>query len=334
MSEGRGRILVLDGDQAAALAAVRSFARAGHLVEVADCVAKPLSGFSRHCVKRYRYPPPKLEPAAFRDWLEDRLTATDYELVLPITDDSLQPIAAERDRFAAHAILAVAPEPGLGIFTDKDRTMALAAEVGVPVPRGLTLRRAADLEAALAELDFPVVVKPARSVVEAADGYRSALSVRYAADREELERLVAEALKHGPVLLQERVPGDGVGVEVLCDRGEVIAAFQHRRLHEWPLTGGGSSYRESVAVEPQLVEDARRLMRAAGYHGVAMVEFKRCAASGRRALMEVNARFWGSLPLPVAARSGPDTGSACAPASSRATSSGRSRSCGGATRTR
>jgi protein-tyrosine-phosphatase len=43
------------------------------------------------------------------------------------------------------------------------------------------------------------------------------------------------------------------------------------------------------------------LVRAAGWHGVAMVEFKLDEVTGECRLMEVNGRFWGSLPLAVAA---------------------------------
>jgi protein-tyrosine-phosphatase len=78
-------------------------------------------------------------------------------------------------------------------------------------------------------------------------------------------------------------------------------AFQHRRLHEVPLTGGGSSLRVSEAVRPALRAASEQLMRALGWHGVAMVEFKYAPATGEFRLMEINGRFWGSLPLAVAA---------------------------------
>jgi predicted ATP-grasp superfamily ATP-dependent carboligase len=53
-------------------------------------------------------------------------------------------------------------------------------------------------------------------------------------------------------------------------------------------------------VAPDLAEYGRRLLAAVRWRGVAMVEFKRCARTGRAALMEVNGRLWGSLQLAVA----------------------------------
>ena len=91
-----------------------------------------------------------------------------------------------------------------------------------------------------------------------------------------------------------------MGVEVLYREGEVLAAFQHERVHE-PMSGGCSTYRKSLALLPELMDAARKLMRAMQYTGVGMVEFKVNPADGSWILIEINGRFWGSLPLSVAA---------------------------------
>ena len=93
------------------------------------------------------------------------------------------------------------------------------------------------------------------------------------------------ALRYGSVLLQEYIGGQGVGIELIADQGKIVYAFQHLRLHEIPLTGGGSSLRTSVAVEPALLEASAKLMAALAWHGVAMVEFKRDTGSGKFSLM-------------------------------------------------
>ncbi len=59
--------------------------------------------------------------------------------------------------------------------------------------------------------------------------------------------------------------------------------------------------RKSVAVNPVLLAASRRLIKALDWHGVAMVEFKWNPATGEYWLMEINGRFWGSLPLACAA---------------------------------
>jgi len=50
-----------------------------------------------------------------------------------------------------------------------------------------------------------------------------------------------------------------------------------------------------------MVEAAHALLGSLRWHGVAMVEFKLDPRDGRPKLMEINGRFWNSLPLAVAA---------------------------------
>ncbi|HEX5632505.1 MAG TPA: ATP-grasp domain-containing protein, partial [Gemmatimonadales bacterium] len=102
-----------------------------------------------------------------------------------------------------------------------------------------------------------------------------------------------------PLLLQQRIVGPGTGIFLLVWDGETRAVFAHRRLREKPPSGGVSVLSESVAAEPDLVAQSRRLLDAFGWRGVAMVEYKRDAATGVPYLMEINGRFWGSLQLAV-----------------------------------
>jgi len=102
-------------------------------------------------------------------------------------------------------------------------------------------------------------------------------------------------------LIQEFIPPDGdtLGVEALFNKdSEPRATFVHRRLREYPVSGGPSTLRESVYA-PELVEMALKLLKALGWYGVAMVEFKVDPRDNIPKLMEVNPKFWGSIQLPI-----------------------------------
>lgn len=291
--------LVLDGDQPSALAIVRSLGRRGIAVTVASADAQPLAGFSRHARARLRYPDPLREEQAFIAWLVQRQAERPGELVIPVTERTVVPILRHRSQLQDQRI-AIAPSEALEQVLDKDRTLQLAAALGIAVPRSVSVSTVDQLAGAAATLGFPVVVKPSRSVGQG-EGQRVQLSVSYAHSAAELETQVRQALRFGAVILQEFFRADGVGIELIADRGVVRHAFQHRRLHEVPLTGGGSSLRISEVVVPALLAASEQLVRALGWHGVAMVEFKYQRATGEFRLMEINGRFWGSLPLAVAA---------------------------------
>ena len=293
------RVLVLDADLVPALAIARSLHRYGLTVDVASATDYPITGYSSATHTSFRYPDPLTDEQNFVAWLAGRVGDGRYALVIPVTERTVVPIASHRARFGATQI-AIASDTALAAVLDKARTLDLAHTLGIPAPRTAAIEHIDQLDAHAAEFEFPVVIKPTRSF-GARDNQRTQLSVDYAFNTNELRAKATHALRYGSVLLQEYVGGQGVGIELIADHGKIVYAFQHLRLHEVPLSGGGSSLRKSVAVDPALLAASAKLMTALAWHGVAMVEFKCDPASGTFSLMEINGRFWGSLPLAIAA---------------------------------
>jgi protein-tyrosine-phosphatase/predicted ATP-grasp superfamily ATP-dependent carboligase len=292
----RGRVLVLDGDRIPALDIVRSLGRTGLHVSVAASTPEAIAFSSRYAHARLQYPDPAPEYAPFIDWLEGELRRHQYDLVIPVTDLTTVPISKQLKRLQPLAALAAESYDKLRIVCDKNQTLELAGLVGVPCPATVVVHDATELDRCAASLSFPVVCKPLTSSVWSVSGFVSR-TVFYAVDQDELRREVSKALAAGPVMLQEYRKGIGVGIEVLARSGQLLQVFQHQRLHELPLTGGGSTYRVSVPVDPLLHDYASRLLGALGWTGVAMVEFRVDPGTRDVSLMEINGRFWGSLPL-------------------------------------
>jgi predicted ATP-grasp superfamily ATP-dependent carboligase len=113
----------------------------------------------------------------------------------------------------------------------------------------------------------------------------------------ELRQLLSRITDQESFLVEGYFEGVGVGVSVLARDGEILQAFQHRRLRQG--RGGSSSYRVSERLNPDLQAACRRLCRHIGMTGVCMFEFRWNPDTHAWILLETNARFWGSLPLPV-----------------------------------
>ena len=288
-----------DASRGSAIAFIRSLGRRGWRVTAADTDRRSAGFRSRYASDRLVYPAPMVDADAAVGAILEAVRRTGVDLVIPITDEIGLPLAAARDRFAGLSCLAVPDPAALAVAHDKAQTMDLAERLGVPIP--LTRRVATADEAidAARELGWPVVVKPQVSREPRDDGTVEAFTVSYAADAAGLRARVAALEGRTGVLLQRWRPGEGHGVELLTDHGRPLAAFQHRRLREVPVTGGASSLRESVALDPILYEYATRLLGKLGWTGLAMVEF-RLTPDGPE-LMEINGRVWGSLPLAMRA---------------------------------
>jgi predicted ATP-grasp superfamily ATP-dependent carboligase len=144
-----------------------------------------------------------------------------------------------------------------------------------------------------------VVLKPRYSRWRTPRGFASG-EVSYVRDAASLaDEWLAQHRQVPLPLVQERIPGHGMGVFVLADRGRIVARFAHRRLREKPPTGGVSVLRESIAVPEPVSAPAERLVEALAWHGVCMIEFRVDARDATPYLMEINPRFWGSLQLAI-----------------------------------
>jgi len=291
------KILVTDGESRAALAVTRSLGRAGHTVIVGHHQAAALAQTSRFCAGRVTYPDPMHDPDAFVDFMAGYVRDAGVEVLVPVTDVTTLLLTWHRDRFPPTCAIPVAPAATVARAADKIDIVTTASRLGVPVPLSVVVN--VDRSIPDFAFDFPVVVKPHRSRVQTAEGWKST-RVSYAVDHHALVRDLNMRPAHEfPVLVQQRIDGPGIGVFACYQRGRVVALFGHRRLRERPPWGGVSALSESVALDPVARDGAVRLLDEIGWQGVAMVEFKRDQRDGVPKLMEINGRFWGSLQLAV-----------------------------------
>ena len=291
------RVLVTDGDNRAALAVTRALGHRGHEVLVAERRSPSLAQTSRYCTKRLVYPDPVTDDQGFVNSLAAAVSDEAVEALLPVADITTGLVAANRDRFEPACQVPFADAATIARASDKVEMMRTAARLGVPTPR--TWYCCGPEEAIPPDLDYPAVIKPHRSRVRTEAGWTSC-SVGYAGSRDELRAsLLARPGHEFPVMLQERIDGPGVGIFVCYDRGKMVAVFSHRRLREKPPWGGVSVLCESTEVPADAKDYAERLLADLSWHGVAMVEFKRDVRDGLPKLMEINARFWGSLQLAI-----------------------------------
>lgn len=295
------RVLVTDGSERSSLAVVRSLGAAGHEVHLCSGEDRgSLAGASRHCVTEDVVPHPLGEPGSFTSALRELVEARDIDVLIPVTDAAILAIRSSPELGRSVMI----PFPSLEQIrrlSDKTEVVRAAKRAGLAVPESRRIEAPEALQRTeLDDLSPPFVIKPGRSVAEADGGSRSEHGVEYAADREQLVRRIAE-LPPGafPLLIQERIDGWGLGVFLLLWDGDVIGRFAHRRIREKPPWGGVSVYRESAEPEPELFHKSAELLRAFGWRGVAMVEYRVEEATGVPHVMEINGRFWGSLQLAV-----------------------------------
>jgi protein-tyrosine-phosphatase len=289
------RVLILDADSSAGLAATQSLGRVGREVHSAVRLTGSAIEATRWC-HAVHMQPPDLPIQRAVDWLLELDRKFGYCLIIPSTEASLLWLRYLPEHHETRRKALIPGNVSIDIALDKNLTYQMAVDLGIPVPDSRLITR----ESPLAPPEsFPVVLKPVRSKVTIGESLCS-LPVAIAHNVEERELILRNILPYTDMQEQSWVQGRGVGVEVLYSRGTMVWHFVHQRLHEWPLTGGASTLRIAAPDNHELVERSRHLLNALNWHGVAMVEW-RCSSDGRFYLVEINPRLWGSLPLTIAA---------------------------------
>ncbi|MGZ7076643.1 MAG: arsenate reductase/protein-tyrosine-phosphatase family protein [Candidatus Angelobacter sp.] len=287
------KVLVLDGHSRAALETLQSLGHAGVQVDLAaeakDCMAM----HSRYVTRKLQQPSQE-RAADFHAWLREQDKIRNYALIVPATETSLLGLRQLNENHPLRRKAVIPGDKAIDIALDKEKTWQLARELSIPAPAGVLLSSLSEVGQVQ---EFPVVLKPTHSKVMI-DGELRTLAVAVVRNEAERQEQLMRWLPLTPVQQQQYVAGRGVGVEFLFNRGRKVWHFAHERVHEYPLTGGASSYRRSIDPPATLLQDAEKLLTALQWHGVAMVEFK-MDAKGQYWLMEINPRLWGSLALSI-----------------------------------
>jgi predicted ATP-grasp superfamily ATP-dependent carboligase len=303
---GGDGVLVLDSNGQSAMSVIRSLGRRGVSVTAGGRSPRSLGMLSRYSDGRYVHPDPGDDREAFVRHLVEHLDRSDYFAVVPVVDHTSTILArhkAEMERTGT--VVACEDWETFERAYDKGRFFEMAASLDVPTPETRAPSSASEVAAFADEIEYPVVIKPRSKSHLTGEGYAITVVTddHYAESpgelRETYRRIVRErdpADGHYP-LVQEYVPGETTTTVALADGGEILAYFQEERLRTHPSSGGNSALLGALR-EPTMLEYARRVLGRLDWTGPAMVEFMR-TPDGEFYLIEVNGRYWGSLPFAV-----------------------------------
>jgi len=289
-------VIITDVRYRMSLPVIRSLGKAGARITCADRITTPdsaaLGFFSKYTHARAHLPSPE-NADEFMSAL-GALAAGTRPVLMPVGIDSLLTLCAHHDWVDANFNAALPPLSSIELANDKYALMRHASGIGVPCPATTTLRDGEEISDMANRVRYPAVIKYRAGELlklDPKDRYKIVNSP------DELCRYYDMMHKRQEFpLVQEYISGEGFGVSVVMDKEHnPIEVFCHRRLREYPISGGPSCLCES-AWDASLAEHAVELLRSLNWVGVAMVEFKGTSDRGYK-LMEINPRFWGSLAL-------------------------------------
>jgi carbamoyl-phosphate synthase large subunit len=257
---------------------VSAFGRAGATTVAADL--DPLAPALYHADHKALVP--RVDDPGYVAALAELVAVHDVRLVVPLTDLDQEIVSQARDELAPALVLAPSPEV-CRTMGDKYLAHTFFVESGIPSPRTWLPDEVPP------DARYPLLVK-----VREGFGSRHI----YRADD---ETQLAFQLRATPVdsMVQEHCLGEEFSIDVFCDTdGRCLNAIPRSMIQ----SKGGESIKGESLQDPELIEHGAQVAETVGIVGPANVQCFR-EPDGSLPVTDVNPRFGGAFPLPLAAGS-------------------------------
>lgn len=274
-------VIITDGKYRSSIVVARALGRAGYNVVVTqtEAEASDVPVFYSKYLSEKHIIKGSCKDSAYADRLLEIIKKYDTPALFCVGSDTLNTVSRNRDEFGKYCRFLISEPSVLDALNDKERVHSRCTELGLKVPE--QYEGMPD--------SFPVVIKPhcgEKLGLTAADRYKIAYNSEEYTEKYKL----MQSYDPEPIV-QRKVDGEGMGACLLIDcEGRLINAVCHRRIREYPITGGPSSCCVSF-YDRSMIDSAYKLLRSFGFTGMAMVEFK------GEYILEVNPRLWGSYPM-------------------------------------
>lgn len=294
------RVLLVGDDMRSFLACARSFGRQGIEVHAAPFNWSASALSSKFVREIHKLPRLGRSAKIWVNAVRELQAEHGFDLIVPCDERAHIPLCAVPEDKRNFKVA----NPGklaLEFLFDKAKTRELAQKLNIPIATGELVDRHSNAELLVAQLGLPMMFKARESY--SAEDLEDRGEVFAVHSVEQLDDELRALLENDVFLVEGFFPpkgaADGIGISVAARNGDILAAFQHRRLVEKP-GGGSSSVRIGEDLDPDMLAAVKKMSAATKLNGVAMFEFRQSVETKEWILLEVNARPWGSMPLPLA----------------------------------
>jgi len=288
MNNGCISVLVIDGESAFSLPVLRCLGQAPVLkVHVLSNARWAQTRFSRHCAS-FHHHDARADDDRYVEAIGRVAKRVDADVLLSVDEPAIRFAANHREVLGRFACMTAVPPPDtFDTGVDKWRLADFMQKQGISTPRTILSTADGDFEQRLDTLAFPVLIKP-----RCGDGGRG---IRRFDARTSLEQfLEARRTEADTYIVQNQVRGYDIDCSVLCRDGEILAYTIQKGIFTNPVR-----FRPPLAIEflrhEEVLKVMQKLLAALHWSGVAHVDLMVDEDEQRVKVVELNARYWGSL---------------------------------------
>ena len=278
------KILILDGDNFQALRLLRDLGKEHSVYIGGKTKKKTLSYYSRFCNGFVNYQDDSINE--FEKVLKF-IQSKRIDLIIPTTERSCVIVNHYRIDIQNFAFCSIATSSmrDLEVAFDKSKTFDFCQKNNIKTP--------------LIEFQNSEKINSKFVVLKAIT------SNKVLSNGKIVKTDVPEYFKNDKPLLnndndkffQEHIKGSSVGFFAVCNKGEILDSYTHKRILDTNPSGSGSCVRKSIlSPNKDLIEISKKIIQNLNWNGPIMLEYLQ-NKQGDLYLLEINGRLWGSYCL-------------------------------------
>jgi len=209
-------------------------------------------------------------------------------VLFPVRDATVLALADRLSDIHDHFCLAMPEAATVKNTLCKTTFSKMAEEMGLPIPKSLSVENSDDISQISGELRFPIIIKPEYRN----DSYIKNVSGKafIAQNLDELLRYYSCFSRHqAKAILQEYIPGKDTDLyfcfQYYKTNGNLAASLCGRKIRQYPPSSGSTSSCEVVSC-PKVEEITTSFFKNIKYVGPCSMEFKRDLRTGKFYLIE------------------------------------------------
>ena len=225
----------------------------------------------------------------FEDFVLSEIRTGKYDVLLPVAEMTTNKVTQHEEEYKRYVKLACAPRSAYIQAFNKQNTFEHAMKIGMPCP--LTRRVDQSVEDYLTQVEFPIIIKPRSGM--------GSIGFHKFEKREDFWPYIQEhKIDLDQYVLQKFIQYDKyLGAILFVDqKGNVCMAYADEVLRWFPIDAGTACLIRSID-NPELLDNAARLLKEMKWQGVAALSFMIDKTDNTPKLQEINGRIPASIKL-------------------------------------
>lgn len=282
------------GMTATGLSVARSLGRKGVRVYGVDSTLWQPGIFSRYVIPKVA-PDPIRKEREFIEYLKKLGKKLSCPAILFFaSDEHLSAVSRNRKDLQQYFIFNIPSEDMVENFLDKRRSHSIAQENGVLCPATFIVKDTQDLQDIKNKISFPCALKPAVSHLWRNSSFGNKKLIRVDSYDELVQKFEEINKVYQQIMVQEIIPGNDEQIYLFYSYfnsdNKPVAYSILRKLRQHPIHFGIGSFNISEFDE-EIKNIGLDFLKKIKYHGMAGLELKRDALTGKIKFLELNMRF-------------------------------------------